>query len=689
MPGNDFVPREWQAPNADATEQYKLGWLRENTEQGAVWVQEQRGSADWRQSLDCISGTHSTNGNPLTYRSQLSGHRLKTNIRTMIAGLANIRPMWGFNAADAYKDYALALNKVTWALYLEGCWDQSIKEALAYAAATCTGWIRPVYRRDITGRGTIELLTYGQPCVLPVQLPASGDYQRAYNVTLLDEVPIYEAHWRFPFHQDRLKPTTSKYWYASEIRKAAKQNALKRAMDWFRRSKGERLTDQYIPIRWTTINDASVNNTGQRRHMGDPGSSWEYEVPYYGEDLPGGRKADENDARLYPNRRLMISSEECLMYDGPAFSWHGQLDLVPFTLDKWPWEPMGFGLAHDGWQLAKALDEIDRGNMDKVNALQNMPLAYNINAVTEPEARAFDPLDPSNVRIGYDGDATDEPFKPAVPQAVYEIHPETLKMRQILIEELDYLFQTRDIVELSKAKALGKNMDSLEQLIASQGPIVTDMSRGMEKPMSMVGCQVGSLILQYLPTGRLMQYVGPEGLGMEVFDYNPSSIVPSHLPSDSIHDAATQDVIPSKSTPQQRAKWFSQNVRFWIMPHSLHELHQMTQRLMLMQLRQRGYQISGATVMESCNVPSVKRPDGSTEQERFWAEKEDEIIRAARLAVITQVIGAEQGLGGGPPPPGGGKPNGSGHKGGRPPSGQAPPQLKTKGDGRPIISESQ
>lgn len=679
-------PREWQAPKAAAPESNKIGWLNEATQQGSAWCESQRGYGDWKKALDIISGYESQQG-LVDYRSHLSGHRLKTNIRTLISGLANIRPLWGYNAGEAYKSYALSLNKTVQALYLEGYWDQSIKEALAYAAATNTGWIRPVWRRNLQGQGNIELLTYGQPCVLPVQLPADGDYQRAYCVTLLDEVPIYEAHWRFPLYQDRLKPTASRYWYSAQIRKTAENNAWKRMRDFFRRTQGDRLSEQFIPIRWTTINDSAINDSGQRMAMGEPGSSWYYEVPYMGEEIPfgnGTKKADENDCRIYPQRRVMISSEECVMYDGPGFNWHGQLDLTPITLDKWPWEPMGFSLVHDGAELQRSIDQIDRGCMDKVNAQQDLPLGYPIGSVTESEAKAFDPMEP-RTRIGYDEQVVDEPFKPAVPPEVYRIHPETLQMRDKYIEELDYLFQTRDIVELGKARALGKGMDQLEALISAQGPIVKDISRGMENSLGRVGHQVGYLIMQFMNTSRLMQYVGPEGLALKVFDYDPSSIVPGHMPGEKVHEEGSQIMIPSRYTSMQRAKWFCSNVRFYLMPHSIHEMTQMQHRLMLLQLRQRGFQISGATVMKACEVPDVATPDGSSEQEKFWAEKEEEITKAARMQKIVQALGLEQGLMGGAP---GSKPNGSTHKGGRPPSGQAAPQLKTKGDGRPLISES-
>ncbi len=688
---NNSLPREWQVPKAGGSEAWMLSWLNENTQQGTRWVEAQRGFGDWRTALDCISGLESTR-DLLEYRSQLSGHRLKTNIRVMVSGLANVRPMWGFNAAPPFGEYALALNKTAWALHLENNWALKIKEWLAWAAATSTGWIRPVWRRNMQGHGNMYLDTFGMPCVAPTQLPPDGDFQRAYTMTLLEEVPIYEAHWRFPIFQDRLKPTASRYWYATNIRSAARRNALTRLWDWFgRRDEGDGLRDEFCPVRWTTINDASINDSGYVQPMGDPGSPWYYEVPYYGQEIDNGaggsRKANELDARMYPQRRMIISSQECVMYDGPAFNWHGQCDLIPISLDKWPWEPMGLNLVHDGARLQLSIDQIDRGAMDKINALQDLPLGYSIDGVTEQQAKGFDPMKPRG-RIGYDAQQVDQPFKEAVPMEVYKIASETLAMRQIYQEELDYIFQTRDIVELSKAKALGKGMDQLEALIASQGPIVKDISLAIECGLSQVGSQVGWLILQNMTTSRLMQYAGAASLSMNVFDYDPASIIPSHLPGEQVHDE-NEVMRPSKHTPLQRARWFGANVKFFVMPHSAHELTQSTLKLGWMQLKQRGAPISWNTIEKSWDVPNPGTVDGNTELEKYRAEQEDELRFKARMAVILKETGMDQGLadqmaGAG----GGGKPNGSGKHGGRPPTGQAMPQQKVKGDGRPVVSES-
>ena len=428
--------------------------------------------------------------------------------------------------------------------------------------------------------------------------------------------------------------------------------------------------------------------------MGEPGASWYYEVPSLGDEIPdghgGSRKADENDARMYPYRRLMISSEDCVMYDGPAFNWHGQLDLIPFTIDKWPWEPIGFSMVHDGWELQKSIDQVDRGTMDKIAAQLDMPLGYDINAVDKREAEQFDPMEP-RARIGYDGSQVEKPFASPVPPETYRIEPEILSWREQLQSELDYQTQSRDVVELGKAQALGKGMDQLEALISANGPLVKDMSRSMENSLGRVGSQVGWLILQYMPTSRVMQYVGLDGMTPEVFDYRPDSIVPSHMPGEIKHDA-NQVMIPSKYSIQQRARWFGENVHFYLMPHSVHEITQMTYRLMLLQLKQRGAPISWATIMQSCEIPNVAEPSGNTEQEKAQAEKDQEIQNLIRTQVIIKGLGIEEGLVSAVAPsavPSQPQANGSTSQGGRPATLATPPHLEQKGNGRPVTSTSQ
>ena len=56
----------------------------------------------------------------------------------------------------------------------------------------------------------------------------------------------------------------------------------------------------------------------------------------------------------------MISCDEALMYDGPAFDWHGMVPLVPFYLDEWAWEPSGYSLFNGTANTQDAIDDLIR-----------------------------------------------------------------------------------------------------------------------------------------------------------------------------------------------------------------------------------------------------------------------------------------------------------------------------------------
>lgn len=685
-----LATRSWQVPSADADDRYKLGWIDETCQDGGAWNQSQPGYDDWLKSLDILNG-RVPKQDAEKYRDYFCGRRLRTNVRTAVAGLSNIRPMWGFHSIPAYQKFAMMMNKTSRALYLEGNWGADIEDALWYAAATNTGWIRPVFSRDMAGmgRGRVKLYTYGQPCVLPFQMPSSGDYNQAYAVNLMDEIPIFEAHGRFPLYQEQLKPTKSQLWYSSEIRGAAEQNSQKRG-GWFnpftsiKSENGQKRpgSDLYIPIRYTTVIDLSVNTTGRIIPMGQFGTSWYYEVPSVGMEWKNG-PATEDQARMYPRRRLIISSEKCIMYDGPAFNWDGDLDLVPLCVDRTPWAPGGFSMVHDGYAIEKQINDVESGILARIKAQNNLPLGYDLNTVTVGEAEKFDPMDTDNVRFGYDGTEVEgTPFKLGVPFEVYKIFPEQLEFLKGLKDELDYTMQIRDLVELSKAKVLGKDMDAAEKMLSSLGPIVRNIGKGMERSLTCVGKKVGWRILQYMTAAEIMQFTGPESVDMQIFDYNPNDLYPSHLPDEQVHDADTQKAGESKYTPLERARFMTEKIRFFIMPGSLHDVHQMSTLLIAMQMKARGMHISDYFCMSAANIPDVVPPDGNSEQQRWESEQEDNIAFQARMAIITQTIAGEQHLGG---PPGGPSPTA---KGGRPPSGNAPPKLEHKSNGRPLISES-
>lgn len=642
--------RSWQVPPQAASENQKLGWLNEHAEDGQAWQKSQRGWGDWAKAFDILAGRTSSIETS-SYRSQLVTARLKRNIKEIRGAVCNIRPIWGFTAGNkAYADNAEMMNQTTQAIYNQQFFDLSIKSAFDWAATTCTGFVHPVWRRAMagTGKGNLYLPSYGQPCVLPSQLPSGGDYQEAYAVSLMDELPIYMAHGLFPRFQNRLFPTTSKYWYSSDIRKAAKGNMFQRMFGNFFRGSDSVAQDAYVPVRKTWIQDLAINGTQDILYLGDwsmdkgeatPDNTWSYRVPRLGHPIPWNKDkiANENDARVYPRRRLIISSETCVMYDGPAFDWHGELPLVPLCLDSWSFDPMGFSLVRDGYEIQKSLDELERGTMDKNRAQMDMSLAYDINAVSSQEAKQYDPMQPRG-RVGYDGSMVDEPFKSVVPPDILIVRPEIFQAIEHLERTMDHQMGVAEMQAMALARGVVAQEDLQQRLEQASGPVAMEITRDVERFISRIGNQTKFIIPQYMPTSRIMAYVGPDKVTQHTFDYDPEKLIPSHLPNEGdIHDNK-QNPKSSKYSMQERAMWFCQNLQFMIAPHSAHEIVQMAHKLGLIQLKKAGIQISSKTIAEAWNVANFGGPEGNTEYERFFNEQEDMVKQSIRLQQFAEAL---------------------------------------------------
>ena len=187
-----------------------------------------------------------------------------------------------------------------------------------------------------------------------------------------------------------------------------------------------------------------------------------------------------------------------------------------------------------------------------------------------------------------------------------------------------------------------------------------------------LGVMIKYDVLQYFTTTRVMQYVGADNVSQEIFDYDPASLVPSHIPGENVDQ-------PSTTNAAKRARIFADNLRFFILPNSMHELTQMQMKLGLIQLKKAGVMIDSQTIAEAWQVPEYGSIPGNTVIERYQEEQEMQLRMAAKLK--------DEAAGLGLTPPGGAAPGKSPE--GRPPTGQAAPQLKSKDNGtRSTISES-
>jgi len=489
-------------------------------------------------------------------------------------------------------------------------------------------------------------------------------------VTLVQEVPLVQAWALYPEYADKIKADRSQ---ASWIRRGL-DRVQKFVAPALRAAGSSTSRDESVPyptvdVYNTYVLDYSVNETDHIIPMGEPGTSWYYEVPYVGMDIPTGqnnsagqalyRKATVEDAKMYPLRRLITWTSGCQIRDDTSYWWHGMVPAIQFRLDDWPWEFLGFSQVRDNNSMQDSIIKLLRAMDDSANARLRPPLQYDTASISKSFMERFDPRQGGQtaglpLSMG-------EPIKTIVPADYYNIPAQTFELIKDYKAMIDSQMGVNDVTAIAKARQIPSG-DSLDKIMQMAGPLMTDKSRNMERSLRQMGEMVKGLFFQFYTTPRKLQILGEDSITSEDWDYDPGNMIPSHLPGEDPER-------PSRFDTVQRAKWHMNNFVFQITPNSLHQITQITRKLMYIQLKKSGQPIDWWTMAEVFDLPNFGPPPkgANTIMQRYIAQLRLE-------AELKQAIAGEMQ----PPNPVG-----------RPPSGQQPPKIVSKDSGtRSTITES-
>ena len=670
--------RRWQPPDRLASGKERFGWVDEIIQDGERWLESQPFWSDLSKAEDLIRGKETVKADE--NRSDLTSNRLKRILRGIVAAYSDVRYPDPFTSDNkAYADEATMMSKVVEAVWYESRAPLSFRRLSQWVVGGGQGYLWPGFRRmrlrdPRSTRSTFD--DFGPRDVIPFMPPQDGNWQGCYGQTVIKMMSVPEAHARFPQFQDKLKPVS---------RKRMRSSAVNARMAFIASLRGENTSlpwcEQMCEIRYTIIEDLSINQTGMPIPMGDAGASWSYVVPSMGADMPsdeitnGERKmraASVDDCRFYPNMRLIITGSGVNepIYDGPYWYWHGMFPSR-FVADDWAWEPTSFSLVRDVLDIERARQFTERAVDMKIRAQMDPGMKYDQTIINPGTAEELDPWE-MRKRLGVDGDI-EKAISTLLPPEFYKVGTEPGWWLKYLADSEDEQLGVDQMNVLAKAKMSVGSQDAGD-LLRQAGPIARDMSAAAESPFADVLIATMHNVLQFMDTARVMSYVGPDGVTPSTFDFDPARIIPSHMPGE---DTAGS----SKFSRMERAKAFAANLRLHVVPGSVHGITQTQQKLLLLQAFRAGLPISPRRLMKS--VFGIENFDKEFEE---WQDfKRMELEFAASLKKEGASLLPQQ------PPSGAssaGSPQGTG---GRPPSGNKPPAARTKGSAegpRATISQS-
>lgn len=673
------------APKSPAAYSSALtGWAKEFIEQGNAYLRLQPAYPYIQDGIDLINGT--SDPATTTTLSNAKTESVVRNIKELIAAQTNLRIQPQFKTeSDSGKAQAALLNKLYMSWQTMTFADRQIRKAWQFAAGGGTGYLSIRWNPDYyyRGKGEIELSAHGPLDIIPVGLPNSHNLQASYGVAIRVPTPWHEVVRRYPEYREKIHPSSqNSLGRGNVIAQSVKfaSAALRRYMP------GANADPETKP--WPTVNlyyiyldDDSVNNTGRPILMGDPGTSWEYTVPFIGQQIPRGhdakgspvfKVAGPKDCLLYPNRRKIIVEDggwEVLNPDPTQQvneSWHGKVPVVQWRADDWAWSFLGFPLSKAGSSLEKANINMLRALVDSYNVMMSPPRAYDRNTMSSALAQAINPRIP-NQTVGLDLTFANEQFKPLLPADYYRIPGSEVNT---FIESnegrISKQMGVADAAAMARARQLPSG-DSMEKILDALGPIIKDQSRNMESSVCGLGEMWKSLAFQWYTAPRRMSLLGQTGLTEEDWDYRPGELTPDNIPG------------MEGTSHFDRARTHSGSFQFAVTPYSLHEFNSTSRKLLILQLSRSGFPVSWWTMAPLFDIqnfgpkPQMKDPETGEMRE---AQTELELWLCQQEMVARMQAAA------------GGGPGGKGKGGGRPPSGHQPPSVDQKSDGRPIIRES-
>lgn len=666
-----------------------------------------------QDGIDLVNGDSET-VNVQSLSNVRTDHTVR-NTREIVAAQTNLRIIPAFKSeAEQYREQNAILNKGFMAWQNMTFADRQLRKAWQWACAGGTGYVGERYDPNYyyRGKGDIVWDAYGPLDILPLGLPPNLDLQHAYAVAGRKKMPIHQVWRMFPLQRDNIVAnrvnTQGKGTVVAQAVKIA--SAVLRRFGQGARVPEETSTWDTTDVYYIYVDDDSVNETDHPLQICGPdgqwGTSWSYTVPFVGQQIPTGktlsggrqefRSAKREDCLIYPNRRLVIATDTCVINPAPehqsSYRWDGRVPFAQLRADDWAWNFLGFPVTRYGQILEKMGIELLRGVNDQMNLSLNPSAFYDRGSTAQAMLQAVNPRIPGlRTPLDMGLNSASSQFVPMLPYNWYQTNPVVVDVAtKILPALIKEMMGVADVSAMARARQLPSG-DSTEKLLEAMGPLVKDQSRNMEESVRLLGEMWKSDWFQFATARRRMQMLGPEGVTDEDFDFEPGTLIPMEKSPDGkgVYVPMAQgpdgswSYDPSVDSPArmpdlavnqfERARWHKNNFTFSVTPYSLHEINSTTRKLFMLQLMKVGFPLSWWTQADLFDIknfgPCMMKDPETGEMREARNEIEKYVVQLEIQARIAQLTG------------GGGKGSGKGGQRGRPQTFQQPPVMEGKQGG--------
>ena len=527
-----------------------------------------------------------------------------------VSSLTDIKPLFGFRATNPqFSFHGDLLNRLTVAWWLESMADITLGDCIKYALAGGTGDLAIEWDPGASfGQGDHKIVAKDFRDTLPIRPSTDPSPQLWQGVVFREAHAINAMRAKYPAYESAFR--------------SAPDNLLTTVLSKFRHIvarlqtpasdtlSGLSTVPAARPVRpgdvvlyRTYLNDMSRNLTNKPIVMGDPTANWSYVV--------------DPLAPLYPQKRLIVSTPELILYDGPNPFWHGMYPFARLKLWSVPWCFLGLSLLHDTIPIQDAINDAMKDLRLGIKQWTNPDTVFDKNSTSRAFQQAFDPARPGK-KIGLNmlGAPSKEPYQkldgpsPQVLTLLLEVY------RQLCTEH-DEQTGVANLQALQQLRQM-PGADTIQKYYEAMTPELRQEGRNVEAFLRDVAQMHKFNIFQFQTSSRRMNILGDAGLALEDFDFDADTLVPAMEETTMVADPTTGIPI-TQPTPgylpaldksksrSQRAKAFAKMFIFTVAPNSILAMAAQEKKMMNFQLARMGY-LDFWSLHESLETPNVGTP---------------------------------------------------------------------------------
>lgn len=569
-----------------------LGWLREAIQEGDLINRSDPSFEVIGRAQEYIVGEQLTNEQRrLKYLPQIVVNETRKAVQAHVSALTDLKPLAGWRSNPEYQQSADLLNQYLLYEWVSFMLDVDLGSVIKYSLAAGTGDLVLEWDPHMPGGGGHSFSARDPRDTLPIRPSMKPGTQFWEGCILREEHTANALRAMYPTRAHLFRP--------------ASDNSLSRVMGRFRSSlarlvtpadpldsltqygaHSKRLRPGKIVVYRCYLKDHTKNLTDKPISMGAPGSNWAYVA--------------EPQRPLYPRGRLIVATDDAILYDGPNPYWHGMFPVARLKLWDVPWQFLGVPLMNDLLPVQDAINDTVHDLRLGLRQWVDPDVVYNRNAISETSMRLLDPRRPGKrikVQPGY-GEAYAKQDGPN-PQVLAQC----LGLWQELTQKFTDLSGTANLAALLQLRQL-PSADTIEKYYEALTPEIRSEARAIEVFLRDLSQMMKVNYFQFLSSAKRVQILGQGGITLNDFDYQPGTLVPALKPGEKGY---TPELDVDNTTHDQRAQWFHKQFVFVVAPNSILAMNAQESKMVRLQLYRMGA-YDFWSLHETLETPNVGAP---------------------------------------------------------------------------------